>query len=156
MAEPARVWPVLQRELAAFAPMLTRWTTAGEHVGAVTVVLSGARPWREVAAAAERHCALDGRLRDLDTVPAPPATLVPWISDSFASVSDWSGSDELLPAERTRIADLAARAHAQGRELRFWGAPDRPEAWRALRELGVDRIGTDRPAAAAAFLCVPR
>jgi hypothetical protein len=151
-AEPAQVWPALQRELAEFAPMLTRWTAAGMQSGAVTVVLSGARPWREVAAASERHCALDGRLRDLDTVPPPPADLVPWISDAWPNVSDWSGSDELLPAERARIEGVAARVHAQGRELRFWGAPDRPEAWRALRELGVDRIGTDRPSAAATFL----
>jgi alkaline phosphatase len=47
---------------------------------------------------------------------------------------------------------LVEQAHAQGRELRFWGAPDRVEAWGALFDLGVDRIGTDRPAAAAAFL----
>ncbi len=151
-AEPSRVWPVLQQELAAFAPMLTRWNGATVQAGAVTVVLSGARPWREVAAAAERHCALDGRLRDLDAIPPTDAALVPWISDAWTNVSDWRGSDELMPAECERIAALVARAHAQGRELRFWGVPDRPEAWRALRELGVDRISTDRPADAAKFV----
>ena len=62
------------------------------------------------------------------------------------------GYGELEADERQRILELAAAVHLAGRELRFWGAPDRPEAWALLRELGVDRLGTDRPKAAAAWL----
>lgn len=150
-ADGDAVWPVLTAELDTFDEMLTRFHAGGVDTRAVTVILSGARPNALVAAAAERRCALDGRLDDLTASPSPPATLVPWISAPWSRVSDWTGADDLLPDERCRIADLVARAHAQGRELRFWGAPDRPEAWRELRTLGVDRIGTDRPAAAVAW-----
>lgn len=148
----AAVHRALREELVPFASMLTHF--AGDRVepGAITVILSGAAPRALVAAERERWWALDGRLADLDAVPPPAASLVPWVSDAWSKVSDWTGADELLPDEAARIRALAARAHAQGRELRFWAAPDRPEAWRALRELGVDRVGTDRPAAAAAFL----
>jgi hypothetical protein len=146
------VWPVLHAELAEHRTMLTRFAGDTVDPGAVTVVLSGSRPRALVAAAQERFCALDGRLADLAAQPPPPASLVPWISDAWSRVSDWTGADDLLPAERVRIAALVAQAHSQGRELRFWGAPDRPEAWQALWELGVDRIGTDRPKVAAAFL----
>lgn len=150
-AEPAAVWPVLRAELARYRAMLTHFEAGVIRPGAVTVILSGARPRRQLAAEAERWCALDGRLTDLDTEPPTPRELMPWISDAWSSVSDWTGADALLEDECRRIRELVARAHAQGRELRFWGAPDRREAWQALRELGVDRIGTDRPKAAAGW-----
>lgn len=151
-ADGARVYERLAVELAEFAPMLTRFVDGRVAAGAVTVLLSGDRPRAVLAAARDRLCALDGRLADLDASPPPPVALVPWISDTWRRVSDWSGSDELLPEERARVAQLVAKAHAQGRELRFWSAPDRESAWAALFDLGVDRISTDRPQRAAAWL----
>lgn len=151
-ADGAAVYRQLRDELAEFAPMLTRFVDGEVRPGAVTVLLSGDRPTALIAADRDRLCALDGRLADLDRSPPPPPDLVPWISDTWRRVCDWGGSDELLPDERQRIAALVAKAHAGGRELRFWSAPDRREAWRALFELGVDHICTDRPTQAAAFL----
>jgi hypothetical protein len=148
-ADGDAVYRALRAELADFAPMLTRFVDGRVERNAVTVILSGSRPRALLAAERDRWCALDGRLVDLDAVPPPPADLVPWISDAWSRVSDWTGTDELTAAERARLAILATRARAQGRELRFWGAPDRPEAWQALRELGIARIGTDRPTQAA-------
>jgi hypothetical protein len=147
-ADAEAVYRQLRAELAEFAPMLTRFVDDRIERGAVTVILSGSRPRATLAAERERLCALDGRLADLDAVPPPPPSLVPWISDAWSRVSDWTGGDELAADERARIAALVDKAHAQGRELRFWGAPDRGEAWQALVDLGVDRIGTDRPAVA--------
>ncbi|MCU0866825.1 MAG: phosphatidylinositol-specific phospholipase C/glycerophosphodiester phosphodiesterase family protein [Planctomycetes bacterium] len=150
-AEPVAVWSVLRAELERHRSMLTRFTDGAIEPGAVTVILSGARPRAQLVAEAERLCALDGRLVDLDAVPPLPCELVPWISEAWSRVSDWTGADELLADERARVRDLVARTHAQGRELRFWGTPDRREGWQALRELGVDRIGTDRPKVAVAW-----
>ena len=155
-ADGALVYAELRCELAAFAPMLTRFVGDRIEPGAVTVLLSGDRPRALVAAEPERLCALDGRLGDLDASPSPPAALVPWVSDTWRKLSDWSGSDELLPDERQRVAALVAKAHAQGRELRFWSAPDRAEAWAALFDLGIDRICTDQPQRAVDWLRAQR
>ena len=149
-AEP--VYRRLREELAAHSAMLTRFAAKGVEPGAVTVILSGVRPRALVEAEPSRWCALDGRLADLEAVPPPSATLMPWISDAWQRVSDGNGADGLLPAETARIRELVARAHAQGRELRFWGAPDRESMWLELWQLGVDRIGSDRPKVAAACL----
>ncbi len=151
-ADAAAVYGQLRTELAEFGELLTHFFPERVERGAVTVVLSGSRPRDLLESEPERLCALDGRLVDLQAQPLASPTLVPWISDAWSRVSDWSGADDLLPAERERITALVATAHAQGRELRFWGAPDRPEAWAVLLALGVDHIGTDRPKAAAAFL----
>jgi hypothetical protein len=42
-----------------------------------------------------------------------------------------------------------------GRLLRFWNTPNRPAVWRALREAGVDVIGTDDLLALRRFLATP-
>jgi hypothetical protein len=153
-ADAAAVYPVLCAQLQPYAALLTRFQTAAVVEGALTVVLSGARPHRELAAeraaGRERLCALDGRLHDLDRLP--PIDLMPWLSDTWSRVAEWNGRDDWPAAERDAVAALVARAHAAGRELRFWGTPDRPELWRALFDLGVDRIGTDLPAAAVPSL----
>ncbi len=142
------VYQRLREELSVYRDLLTHVANGRTEPGAVTVILSGDRPRATVAADRDRLCALDGRLGDLTAEPSPPADLVPWISDAWEHVSDWDGKDELTAAERQRLRELVASTRAQGRELRFWGAPDRPEAWAALIELGVDHIGTDQPKAA--------
>jgi hypothetical protein len=115
----------------------------------VRVILSGSRPRELVAAERERLVALDGRRADLDGDASP--FLVPLVSDAWRNVCGWDGRDEPLPGELDALRALALRAHAQGRQLRFWGAPDRVEAWVAQRAAGVDLVGTDRLAAASAW-----
>lgn len=156
-ADGAAVYGQLRNDLAALPNgFLTRFVEGRIEPGAVTVILSGDRPRALVAADRDRRCALDGRLADLRAEPTPPRDLVPWVSDQWSKVSDWDGKDEFAADECARLADLVETAHAQGRELRFWGAPDREAAWRALLDCGVDRIGTDRPKVAAAFVRASR
>ena len=151
-ADGRRVYEVLREQLRAFAPMLTRFVDGRVEPGAVTVLLSGDRPIDVVAGERDRLCAIDGRLPDLDRSPPPPAHLVPWISSSWRAISDWTGSDELMADELARVRGLVAKADEQGRELRFWSAPDRREGWAALLRLGVHRIGTDQPKNAVRWL----
>jgi hypothetical protein len=151
-ADGEAVWRRLREVLGGFRPILTRFVDGRIEPGAVTVLLSGDRPWALLAADRDRLAALDGRLADLRREPLPPLDLMPWVSDSWRRIGGWDGKDELQPDERERLADAVRRVHEAGRELRFWGTPDRPEAWKLLRSAGVDRIGTDRPAPAAQFL----
>jgi len=151
-ADGAGVYRELRNLLPRYRDLLTRFVDGRIEPGAVTIVLSGARPEAMVAADRDRWCAIDGRLGDLERRPSPPEHLVPWISSSWRSLSDWTGSDELMPDEVELVRGLVERAHAQGRELRFWGAPDRREAWGAFFDLGVDRIGSDQPKKAARWL----
>lgn len=136
------VLATLARELADFAPMLTR--VGGEHVesGAVTVVLSGSRPGVDALGPGERLFALDGRLRDLDA--ELPAFAVPLVSEPWTRHFTWDGFGPMDEPERAKLADLVRRARARGRWLRFWGAPDRPETWDLWREQGGIWIHTDR------------
>jgi hypothetical protein len=123
--------------------MLTRFSADAIEAGAVTVVLSGDRPIPSVAREQTRLVAIDGRLADLDRNPSP--SLVPLVSAPWKSCFEWDGRDAMPPDELQSLLDLAAKARAQERMLRFWGAPDRQEAWEALRAARVDWINTDQP-----------
>src|SRR5262249_46305647 len=145
----AAVYRRLRAVLAGYRELLSYWRDGVETPGAVTVVLSGDRPVDLVAADRERLCAIDGRVADLDR--DPPASLVPWISDAWGKALTWDGDGEPPADQRARLRRLVARAHAQGRMPRFWGAPDQAAVWALLAEEGVDWIGTDRLAACASW-----
>ncbi len=149
-ADAEGTYAVLRRVLATYRDMLTVFGNEGMKTSAVTVVLSGARPWKTVASEPERLVALDGRLPDLDSNPAP--ALVPLVSDDWHTHFRWNGGGEFPAAERERLADWVATAHRQGRRIRFWGAADIPAMWRVQWEAGVDLINTDHLAELARFI----
>lgn len=140
-ADAPAVYAALRPLFADYRDLLTVFRDDGATAGAVTVILSGERPRELVAAERERMCAIDGRPEDLDTGPSP--FLVPWISDAWRNHFP-ARSCDLDAAQRDHLRTLVARAHAQGRKLRFWGAPDDPAAWTLQRDAGVDLVHTDR------------
>jgi hypothetical protein len=140
-SEAIATYAALHEMLGRYAEMLTVYRDGVASPGAVAVILSGNRARAELAGQSLRFAALDGRLEDL--ADNPSAALVPWISDNWQKVSPWKWAGPIPDAERRKIRDLVAQAHAQGRRLRFWATPDTPEVWQVLRAEGVDLIGTD-------------
>ncbi len=149
-ADADGTYAVLSPLLAKYAGILTRFSDEGTKPGAVIVILSGARPTAKVAAEKERWCGIDGRLGDLETNPS--ANLVPWMSDSWRPTFGSLHDGKLGEADGKKLRAITAKAHAQGRKVRFWDAPDRPDMWRELRDGGVDILNSDDLPALAAFL----
>lgn len=135
-------WRALDAVLARYADLAT-----------VRVIVSGNRARALLAAQPVRRAAMDGRLEDLAS--DAPADLIPLVSDNWAKHFTWRGEGEFPAAEREKLRQLVARAHAQKRLLRFWATPDRPAVWRELRAAGVDIIGTDHLADLRRFLQAP-
>jgi len=143
-------WQALRPVLAQYAEMLTTYRADRTEPKAVTVVLSGNSPREQLAQEPTRLAGIDGRLNDLPRNPSPH--LVPWISDNWPRHFQWRGAGEMPVAERTRLRDLVAQAHAQGRQVRFWGAPDQEPIWQEQFLAGVDFINTDKLDALRQFL----
>ncbi|RIK77119.1 MAG: hypothetical protein DCC68_18025 [Planctomycetota bacterium] len=147
-AEPT--YRALANELAEYADMLTHVRDGKVERRGVNIVLSGNRPHALVAAEKVRYAGLDGRIGDLES--DAPAHLMPWISDSWANHFSWDGRGEMPADQRAKLGEFVKRAHARGRKLRFWGAPDRKEAWQTLTAAEVDLINTDDLPGLAKFL----
>lgn len=153
-------WRVLAEALEPFADVLTCWEDGGVHPRAVTVVVSGERATRVMAASRRRLAAYDGRPIDLDAsgrCPVPPVGLVPMVSADWSLVVGWDSSPPVPPAVRRKVLTMVTAAHARGRAMRFWGTPDtegtrRDAVWSLLRECGVDHLNSDDLPGLARFL----
>lgn len=141
----ARLQPALIAHLAKYRSMLSDRTGTTVHARAVQIVLSGART--EDCAAGDGVLFKDGTLKNLEDAPSR----TPWISDSYPDALG-SAASPLPPEGRNRLDDLVRKAHAAGKRLRLWEAPDAPAAWGELRAAGVDLINTDRLAELRTFL----
>ena len=128
--------------LVGYREMMS-WVNEGVPEGdkPIKVFLSGNRPMEVLY---EKHAVfgLDGRPRDLGK--GHPAHMMPVVSDSFRKFSSWSGIGGMSEADKNKIRQHVRKAHAEGKKVRFWAAPDTPLGWRQLLDLGVDLISTDQ------------
>ena len=135
------IYPVLRATLTNYADMLSTFHDGVKQTNAITVILTGNRAKEMFAGETVRFAAYDGTLADLDT--SAPADLIPWISANWAPTFAWRGQGVLPETEAARLKNIVTKAHAQGRRVRFWGAPDHTAFWQAMRDAGVDLINTD-------------
>ena len=140
-SEASATYAALHAELEKVAAMLTTFRANGTTPGAVTVIVSGNRAPQDLLAQSVRYAALDGRKEDLER--NTDAALVPLVSENWKKIFTWDWQGPMPEAERVALKEWTARAHAQGRKVRFWNTPDREEAWKILFEAGVDVLGTD-------------
>ncbi len=128
--------------------------TISEHgelkQGAVTVFLSGGRPYEAVVNSEPKLAFLDGRPSDLGKQLS--SELMPVISDNYHNHLKWNGKGEMPEEEQLKLRKLVSQVHAEGKKLRLWASPDNPNAWKTFQKLGIDLINTDRPKHFAEFM----
>lgn len=116
----------------------------------VRIAISGNRPLPEHFQQYPTYIYFDG----LPGVKYKTAELekIIMISDNFRNHSAWNGEGEMPNDERLRLQQLIERAHAAGKKVRLWNAPDNAVSWCVLMSLGVDYINTDHVADISSFL----
>lgn len=149
-SDGTKTYAVLEKLLAEYDAMLSSVRDGKLTPGAVSIVISGNRDKKAIAASKVRYVGIDGRLSDLDS--KLPAHLMPWISDRWSSHFSWRGTGEMPEAERKKLREIVVRAHEKGRRVRFWATADREAMWRELHDAQVDLINTDDLAGLEKFL----
>jgi len=143
-------YPILRDILKQYAGMLTTFRAGAKETNAIRVIITGHRAKEMFAGEAIRYASMDGDLADLNS--SAPADLIPWISSDWAESFKWRGSGVIPVADQHKLQAIVAKAHQQGRRVRFWGAPDQPVFWAEMLANGVDLINTDDLAGAQKFL----
>ena len=134
-------YTALHRVLRQYADILTIFSGETMDEGPVTAIISGNRPRATMAAQPIRYAAYDGRLEDLDLYS--PTTFIPLISDNWFTFARWLGQGDPPEKVLKRLEETVAKAHAQGRKIRFWATSDNPAVWRVLYDAGVDYLNAD-------------
>lgn len=148
--EARPTYAALDKLLARYADMLSVTRDGKHEARAVTVVVSGNRDRETLIGQKVRYAGLDGRPEDLDATA--PADQIPWISARWGSLFRWRGKGPMPEEERKKLKEYVARAHKQGRLVRFWDTPEETAFWTELRAADVDLINTDRLAELQRFL----
>jgi len=148
--EPGITYAELRKTFAKYADILTSVENGKVNQRAVTAIITGNLPRRQLAADPVRYAMLDGQPKDLDSKASPD--LIPWVSVSWSGTFAWRGEGPMPAAERKKLQETAVKAHQSGRKLRFWGAPDALAVWKELRAAGVDLLSVDDLVGAQKFL----
>jgi hypothetical protein len=74
------------------------------------------------------------------------------ISLQFSKYSKWKGVGAITKLDEQKVKDAIDSAHAIGKPIRFWDAPDNVAGWLELKKLHADVLGTDRIDALATWL----
>lgn len=73
-------------------------------------------------------------------------------SANFATYAKWKGVGELPASDLRQLTSQIAHAHDRNKKIRFWNAPDMPQAWQELIHLQADYLNTDHIASLKSFL----
>jgi hypothetical protein len=149
-SEWPQIYPALREVLKQYADMLVTFRDGIKQTNAILAIITGNRSKAMFDGESVRDAALDGELEDLDG--NRNADVIPWISGNWYKTFKWRGTGQMPEAERARLKAIVARAHQQGRRVRFWGSPDQPVFWQELLDDDVDLINTDNLAGAQEFL----
>jgi hypothetical protein len=149
-SEWPEIYPVLRRVLQEYKDVLVTFHDGIRETNALLAIITGNRAKTMFDGETVRYAALDGELEDLES--GKSADLIPWISGNWYNSFQWRGAGPMPEDQRARLRQVVAKAHSQGRRVRFWGSPDQPVFWNELLADDVDLINTDRLAAAQQFL----
>ncbi|MES2376258.1 MAG: hypothetical protein V4553_06760 [Bacteroidota bacterium] len=147
-ADYARVLPKLEKDLKPLLPYLM---SRDNLKGRLKILISGNRPQ---GANFYKYASIFWFDDDL-MYPHEPAqwARIGQVSLNFEKWSKWKGFGTIPEADRKRLQKTVDSVHTNtGKLVRFWGAPDTPEAWETQINFGADIIGTDKIEQLAAYL----
>jgi len=134
---------LLEQELQKYSAMLTHYENGKIIDGAVTVVVSGHKPYHLLEGQHDRLAFIDDDLRRVakDTSTRNVFTMA---SCKYSHLLRWTGKGPMPFYERQRLCTYVAMAHIMGSKVRLWASPENKIVWDELLKCGVDLINTDR------------
>ncbi len=120
---------------------------------AITIVLSGHKPFKMIKAEETRLAFIDEDLCKTGT-DTTAANVYKLASCKYSKLLSWTGHGELSGVERTRLCNYVNMAHKFGKKVRLWASPENNTVWKELLRCGVDLINTDQLVALKNFLTI--
>jgi alkaline phosphatase len=114
------------------------------------IVITGNQPDVSRLTSYPNYIFFDGDLNKNYTIES--LDKVALFSGNFRNYTSWNGEGILVESDLKKIKNAVTKAHTLNKPIRFWAAPDLPNAWYQLMSLNVDYINTDKIHEISAFL----
>lgn len=131
----------LKKYLDKYKSILSKYENGEVITNAVTIVLTGNKPYDAVQKETIRYAFIDQSLTSLDK--PFDSSFCFMTSTKYSNVLSWEGKGEIPKAEKEKLIALVNQAHQQGKKVRLWASPENIIVWKALLDCGVDLINTD-------------
>jgi hypothetical protein len=145
-----KTYAALKVLLEKYRPILSSYDTGKVTTRAVTIIISGHKPYDEVRKETSRLAFIDEDLRKVerDTI----ANVARMASCKYSKLLKWKGNGEISDHEKKRLVNYVTMAHKNGDQVRLWASPDNKAVWKEILACGVDLINTDKLVALKNFL----
>jgi hypothetical protein len=136
-------YKALEKLLQKYRSMLTSYEDGKIVYGAVTVVLSGHKPYKLLENEETRLAFIDEDLRKVsrDTLTTNVFSMA---SCKYSKLIKWNGKTPISDIEKRKLCNFVVMAHRAGSKVRLWASPEKKVVWDELLKCGVDLINTDQ------------
>lgn len=111
--------------------------------GAVTVVLSGHKPYGLIENEPTRLAFIDEDLRRVRR-DSTHSNVFSMASCKYSKLLKWGGKGIIPTLQKDKLCAFVTMAHQRGEKVRLWASPEKKAVWNELLSCGVDLINTDR------------
>jgi hypothetical protein len=138
-----RTYLALKPLLEKYKQILTGYENGKILKRAVTIVLSGNKPYDLIKGETSRLAFIDADLRETarDSTTTNVFTMA---SCKYSRLLKWNGEGIMPGAEKKLLQWYVALAHKHGKRVRLWASPENSMVWQELLNCGVDLINTDK------------
>lgn len=149
--EANATYKALKPLLEKYKSIITSYDNGIITERAVTVVLSGHKPYDMLKNESNRLAFIDKDLRKgvRDTVGA---NIYAMASCKYSKLIKWNGYGTLPASQKARLINYVTAAHSRGERVRLWASPENKTVWKELLKCGVDLINTNQLVALKRFL----
>lgn len=117
---------------------------------AIRVTITGKQPSPSSFVKYPDYIYFDGNLTQPYT--ASQLKRIPLFSFNLQGFTKWNSKADIPEDDTIRLRQVIDSVHQLGCKIRFWNAPDNIDAWKALINLKVDYLNTDKITELSEFL----
>ncbi len=149
-SEAEKTYEKLKEILLHYSSILTKYENGKIITNAITIIITGNKPFDELQKETIRYAFIDQSLLSLDK--SLESTLCLMASTKYSNVLKWKGKGEIPKEEKEKLITLVNQAHKEDKVVRLWASPENKKVWTELLNCGVDLINTDKLEMLGAFL----
>lgn len=131
-----------EETLKALVALLSPHESIFVPKGPVKIVISGNTPAPENFSQYPDFIFFDGRPNIAYT--NEQLKKIGLISQAFQKYSRWNGEGDLTEKDRKALSKVIEQTHTLDKKIRFWATPDNINTWKAMMNLKVDFLNTDK------------